>query len=171
MARAGLGHPAGLGRRGGSDAGADQEVGLPTQGGLGPSRRLLVAAEEKVAPGGRHLHGEGLGILRAEAHGARGLLDRRLGLAEERLGERAEVPDPGEVLVQRERLVEQGGTLVELAGDDDQGHAGIGQRHRVVAGRARRRAARAAGSRRSPRRGRPPSRSPCAAGSSARAMA
>ena len=66
-----------------------------------------------------------------------------------------------------ERPLEQGRAVVELADDDDRRHAGIGQRHRVVTPEL-------GGAPRQPPRlgdlrpGRPPSRSPCAAGSSAR---
>ena len=107
-------------RRGSGDAGADQEVGLLAQGGLGPVRRLDVAAQEEVPQGDRQLHGECLRVVRAEAHGAGGLLDRRLGLAEKALASALKCQTQARFWFSARASLEQGGAVVELAGDDDQ---------------------------------------------------
>ena len=62
----------------------DEEARLLSQRRLGPGRSFGVAAREEMRAGGRGLHGEHLRIVRAQAHGARGMLDRGLRLAETR---------------------------------------------------------------------------------------
>jgi hypothetical protein len=64
---------------------------------------------------------------------ARGVLDRNPRLAEEQPRVGAVVPQPGQVRVQRRGPVDEGGAVLDLADDGEQGTRCRAQGHRVLA--------------------------------------
>ena len=60
------------------------------------------------------------------------MLDRRLRLAAERLGQGAEVPSPSKVGIERQTPVDERGAVVEVADNHDEGETRHAERHRVL---------------------------------------
>ena len=104
---------------GGGDACSDKEIRLLPQSRLRPRECLVVTTRHEVTECDGDLHGIHLGILRAETHGAGGVLDRGLRLAKPGFRQGAELPCPCQVRIERQTLIDKRSSVIKVANDEN----------------------------------------------------